>query len=252
MKAVILAGGYGTRISEETRLKPKSLIEIGGMPILWHIMKIYSNYSIHDFIICAGYKSDILKNYFDDNFEHEPIANDDLSVLGSYSSKSENFRITLVDTGLDTMTGGRLKRIEKFVGDDTFCFTYGDTLNNANITNLVNFHKDHNASCTITACNPTDKYGILQLNNDLVVDFIEKPVKSDVWVNGGFFVAEPEIFQYLKNDQSIWESEPLKKLIFSGKVVAFRHTGFYQPMDTMKDKLVLEKLWKTGNTPWLI
>lgn len=230
MKAVILAGGLGTRISEETSSKPKPLVEIGGMPILWHIMKIYATYGINEFIICCGYKGNKIKEYFKQN--------------------KEPWKVKCVDTGLKTMTGGRLKRVKKYIGDNTFCFTYGDTINDLNIKKLIEFHNNHNAVATVTACHPPEKYGVLKLQKEQVVDFQEKPVREGDWVNGGFFVLEPKVFDYIKDDNTVWEKEPMKKLSKLSQLNAYKHTGFYQPMDTLSDKILLEKIWKNGKAPW--
>lgn len=232
MKAVILAGGLGTRISEETLTKPKPMIEIGGKPILWHIMKIYSMYGINEFVICCGYKGSIIKDYFKNN--------------------QESWEIKFVNTGLKTMTGGRLKRVEKYVINNTFCFTYGDTLNNLNMKKLVEFHKSKNKIATVTACHPPEKYGVLKIQGEKVVDFKEKPVREGDWVNGGFFVLEPEVFDYIDNDSTVWEKKPMLKLAHNNQLNAFRHTGFYQPMDTLSDKLLLERIWKTKKVPWKV
>jgi len=230
VKAVILAGGYGTRISEESHLKPKPMIEIGGNPILWHIMKIYASYGINDFVICCGYKGDIIKNFF------EPF-------------DSESWNIELVDTGLDTMTGGRLKRIEKHI-DDTFCVTYGDGLSDVNIKNLISFHKDKKTIATLTAIHPPERFGVLNLSNDLVTEFREKHTSDSTWINGGFFVFEPGIFDYIHDDKTILERSPLESLSKENKLSAFRHNGFWYPMDTLRDKNNLEKLWNDKNPPW--
>jgi glucose-1-phosphate cytidylyltransferase len=251
LKAVILAGGLGTRLMEETLEKPKPLVEIGGKPILWHIMKIYSSYGINDFVICCGYKSHILKQFFLELLlgEYDPdIINKNLIEI--QAKISEPWKVTLVDTGLDTMTGGRLKRIKEYVNNDTFCFTYGDTLNDLNIKDLIEFHKKNKRLSTVTACIPPEKYGVLYLKNDKVIDFKEKPNHEKDWVNGGFFVLEPEIFSLIKDDSTIWEKEPLKKLVDDEQLSAFKHTGFYQSMDTLNDKKKLEKLWKDKNPPW--
>lgn len=234
MKCVLLAGGYGTRLSEETLEKPKPLVEIGGKPILWHIMKIYSHYGINEFIICLGYKGEMIKNYFYD-FDND-----------------NNWKITFVDTGIDTMTGGRLKRIQQYVGKETFCFTYGDTVNNVNINNLIEFHKSTNTLATVTACIPPEKYGVLTINGDMVESFKEKPKDEKNWINGGFFVLEPEIFNYLTNDSTVWEEEPLRNLAKEGKLSAFKHVGFYQPMDILKDKTTLNDLWNSNNANWKV
>ena len=232
MKAVILAGGYGTRISEESHLRPKPMIEIGGKPILWHIMKIYSKYKINDFIICCGYMGDIIKEYFS-NFDSEP------------------WNIQLIDTGLDTMTGGRIKRIEKHI-DGTFCATYGDGLSDVNINNLISFHKEKKSLATLTASHPPGRFGVLNLSGDYVSEFHEKLVMKSSWINGGFFVFEPEIFDYLQDDSTVLERTPLEDLAKEQKLTAFKHDGFWHPMDTLRDKRQLEDLWKTGKAPWKI
>jgi len=232
MKCVILAGGFGTRIFEESRTKPKPLVEIGGKPILWHIMKIYSTYGIEEFVICCGYKSEMIQEYV--------------------KSLNEPWNVSAIDTGLETMTGGRLKKIQKYVENDTFCFTYGDTLNDLNISNLIDFHNKRNLVATVTACHPPEKYGILDLDGDLVVDFKEKPPLDDVWVNGGYFVLEPKIFDYIKDDNTKWENEPMKKLVAERNLSAYKHTGFYQPMDSLSDKNYLERLWKSNNAGWKV
>ena len=231
MKAVILAGGLGTRISEETSSKPKPMIEIGNKPILWHIMKIFEKYGINEFVVCCGYKGNIIKEYFKKN--------------------KVPWDVKLVDTGLETMTGGRLKRVKKFVNGETFCFTYGDTLNDLNIKKLIKFHKTKRKLATVTACQPPEKYGILKMSGDRVVDFQEKPVREGEWVNGGFFVLEPKIFEYIKGDSTIWEKTPLKKLAKMNQLIAYKHMGFYQPMDTLSDKKILEKMWEK-NAPWKV
>ena len=232
MKAVILAGGYGTRISEETHLKPKPMIEIGGKPILWHIMKIYSHYGINEFVICCGYKAELIQEYI--------------------QKLDESWTITPVDTGINTMTGGRLKLVKKYVEDETFCFTYGDTLNNVKIDELVNFHFDKKVLATVTACKPPEKYGLLKIENEKVVDFQEKPHIEGKWVNGGFFVLNPQVFDYIKNDSTVWEKEPMEKLTKDGQLSAYKHRGFYQPMDTISDKNHLEKLWQNNEALWKV
>jgi glucose-1-phosphate cytidylyltransferase len=231
MKLVILAGGYGTRMNEESKMIPKPMSTIGGKPILWHIMKRYSFYGINDFIICCGYKGDKIKEYFLEN--------------------KESWDVSCIDTGLETMTGGRLKRIQKLV-NDTFCFTYGDTLNDLNIKKLIEFHKEMKTLATITACIPPEKYGVLEINQKKVTSFKEKISRTDIWVNGGFFVLEPEIFDYIKNDLTIWEKEPLEKLVEINQLSAYQHHGFYQHMDTMKEKEFLNKLWNNGEAKWKI
>jgi glucose-1-phosphate cytidylyltransferase len=231
MKAVILAGGIGSRMSEETKTKPKPMIEIGGKPILWHIMKIYSFYGINDFIICCGYKGNKIKEYFSEN--------------------RNSWNVSCIDTGLDTMTGGRLKKIEKLI-DDTFCFTYGDTLNNLDLKKLIKFHKEQSRYATVTACNPSEKYGILKIKEKQVTSFEEKPMIKDTWVNGGFFVLEPDVFDYIKNESTIWEKEPMIKLTKENQLNAYKHNGFYQHMDTIKEKNMLNELWDKGNPKWKV
>ena len=232
MKAVILAGGYGTRISEESHLKPKPMIEIGEKPILWHILKTYSSYDINEFVICCGYKGEQIKEYFT-NFN------------------SETWDIELVDTGLDTMTGGRLKRIQSHI-DDTFCVTYGDGLGNIDINNLISFHREKKSTATLTAVHPPERFGVLSLNDDYVTEFHEKHSGESSWINGGFFVFEPEIFDYLDDDKTVLEKFPLETLAKENKLTAFKHTGFWYPMDTLREKKYLEDLWSSGNPPWKI
>ena len=232
MKAVILAGGYGTRISEESHLLPKPMIEIGGKPILWHIMKIYSAYKIDDFVICLGYRGEKIKEYF-----------------GQFDSKLWN--IQLVDTGEDTMTGGRLKRIQDKI-DDTFCVTYGDGLSDINLNDLILFHKEKRSLATLTAIHPPERFGVLNLSGDYVTQFHEKHAGESSWINGGFFVFEPEIFDYLQDDSTILERMPLETLAKEQKLTAFKRNGFWHPMDTQRDKKHLEKLWASGKAPWKI
>ena len=231
MKAVILAGGLGSRISEETKLKPKPMVEIGGKPIIWHIMKIYSFYGINDFIICCGYKGEKIKKYFAEN--------------------NENWNVSCIDTGLETMTGGRLKRIQNLV-DDTFCFTYGDTVNDLNIEELIKFHKKESRLATVTSCIPPQKYGVLEIKENKVISFKEKPPMEEVWVNGGFFVLEPQVFDYLQNDSTIWEKEPMEGLVKNNQLRAYKHHGFYQHMDTIKEKNLLNKLWQEEKAKWKV
>jgi len=230
MKAVILAGGYGTRISEESHLRPKPMIEIGGKPILWHILKIYSSYNINEFVICCGYKGEKIKEYFS-------------------NIDSTSWNIELIDTGLDTMTGGRLKRIQNHI-DDTFCVTYGDGLSNVDINNLVAFHKEKKSIATLMAVHPPERFGVLDLNGDYVSEFHEKHSGESSWVNGGFFVFEPEIFDYLQDDSTILERTPLETLAKENKLTAFKHNGFWYAMDTLREKKYLEKLYESGNIPW--
>ena len=232
MKAAILAGGYGTRISEESSLKPKPMIEIGGKPILWHILKIYSKYDINQFVICCGYKGEKIKEYF-----------------GNLDSTL--WDIQLVDTGLDTMTGGRLKRIQDHV-DDTFCVTYGDGLSDIHINRLISFHKEKKSLATLTAIHPPERFGVLNLSGDYVMEFHEKHGGQDSWINGGFFVFEPGIFDYLQDDLTVLEKTPLETLAKEKKLAAFKHNGFWYPMDTQRDKKYLESLWSSNNAPWKI
>ena len=232
MKAVILAGGYGTRISEESYLKPKPMIEIGGKPILWHILKTYSKYDVNEFVICCGYKGEQIKEYF--------------TKLDSTS-----WDIQLVDTGLDTLTGGRLKRIQDHI-DDTFCVTYGDGLSDIDISRLISFHKEKKILATLTAIHPPERFGVLNLSGDYVTEFHEKHSGMDSWINGGFFVFEPEIFDYLQDDSTILEKTPLETLAKEKKLAAFKHNGFWYPMDTQRDKKHLENLWSSNNAPWKI
>ena len=232
MKVVILAGGLGTRISEESHAQPKPMIKIGGMPILLHIMKIYSYYKINEFIICLGYKGDVIKKFFS-NYDSTP------------------WNVQLIDTGLDTMTGGRLKRIQEHI-DDTFCVTYGDGLSDVNLNDLISFHKEKKSLATLTASHPPGRFGVLNLSGDYVSEFHEKLVMKSSWINGGFFVFEPEIFDYLQDDSTVLERTPLEDLAKEQKLTAFKHDGFWHPMDTLRDKKQLEKLWASGKAPWKI
>ncbi len=254
MLAVILAGGLGTRLSEETKDKPKPMVKIGEMPILWHIMKIYSTYGINDFIICCGYKQEIIKKYFLTEFKFSKQISEQqfFSKIEIKQGKTDPWTITLVDTGLDTMTGGRLKKIKEFIDDEVFCFTYGDTLNDLNIMKLIEFHKKSKTLVTVTACQPPGKFGILEIENDKVLDFKEKPKGDGNWVNGGFFILNKSVFDYIEGDSTIWEEEPLQKLVKMNQVSAFKHHGFYQPMDTMYEKEKLEKMWMSDNVKWKV
>jgi glucose-1-phosphate cytidylyltransferase len=251
MKAVILAGGLGTRLSEETYLKPKPMVEIGNMPILWHIMKIYSHYGINDFVICLGYKGYMIKEFFSNFLLHSSDVTIDLqqNKIEIINSKSESWKITLVDTGDDTMTGGRLKRIQKYI-DDTFCLTYGDGLSDIDISSTIELHKKNNLIGTITAVDPVGRFGVLDISENKVVGFQEKPKNSESLINGGFFVLEPKIFDYLKDDTTILEREPLEKLSKEGQLGVYHHKGFWLPMDTLRDKKKLDELWSNPNPPW--
>lgn len=255
MKAVILAGGFGTRLSEETDIRPKPMVEIGGKPILWHIMKIYSHYGFNDFVVCLGYKGYIIKEYFVNYFLHQSDVTIDLSNNQTtiHRSASENWKITLVDTGPNTMTGGRIKRIQKYVNGEPFMLTYGDGVADINIKELVDFHKKNKKTVTVTTVQPTGRFGILDINDSNIVEsFIEKP-KGDGnnWINGGFFVCQPEVFNYIKDDDStIWEREPLEKLAKEKNIAAYKHHGFWKPVDTLKDKNDLNDVWNSGTAAW--
>lgn len=255
MKAVILAGGLGTRISEETHLKPKPMIEIGGKPILWHIMKVYSAHGINDFIVCCGYKGYIIKEYFANYFLHMSDVTFDMAKneMQVHHRNAEPWRVTLIDTGEDTLTGGRLKRVFDYVKDDeAFCFTYGDGVADVDISALINFHKQHQKLATVTAVQPPGRYGALDMKDNLVQGFKEKPKGDGGWINGGFFILSPKCINYIQDDQSSWEGEPLTKIAQQGQLMAFEHTGFWQPMDTLRDKNQLEELWASNKAPWKI
>jgi glucose-1-phosphate cytidylyltransferase len=252
MKAVILAGGLGTRISEETQLKPKPMIEIGGKPLLWHIMKTYSSYGINDFVICCGYKGYMVKEYFANYFLHTSDVTFDMqnNEMEVHKKFAEPWKVTLVDTGLQTMTGGRLKRIKDFVKDETFCFTYGDGLSDINISKLIEFHKKNKTISTVTAVQPPGRFGTLDISGNKIVNFKEKPAGDGNWINGGYFVLEPSVFDYLDDDKTIWENKPLEKLAQENQLSAFKHTGFWQPLDTLREKNYLEKLWNSDKAYW--
>lgn len=254
MKAIILAGGLGTRISEETHLRPKPMIELGGKPILWHIMKIYSHYGINDFIICCGYKGYIIKEYFANYFLHMSDITFDFkdNSMQVHEHNAEPWKVTLVDTGEHTQTGGRLKRVEKYLDNEDFCFTYGDGVSDVNISQLVNFHKRQNTLATVTAVQPLGRFGQLDLVKDKIISFKEKPKTTENWINGGFFVLSPKVIKYITDDETVWEKEPIENLALSGELSAFKHTGFWQPMDTLRDKIHLDGLWKQNNAPWKI
>ena len=254
MKAVILAGGLGTRISEETNIKPKPLIEIGGMPLLWHIMKIYSAHGINDFVICCGYKGYMIKEYFANYSLHMSDVTFDMqnNSIEVHQKFVEPWKITLVDTGVDTMTGGRLGRVKKFVGNDTFCFTYGDGLGNINIRELIDFHKLQGKKATVTAVKPAGRFGALEIEKNNVLNFNEKPLGDGNWINGGFFILEPKVLELIQNDKTIWEKEPIEKLVEQGELAAYRHTKFWHPLDTLRDKNYLEGLWTSGNADWKV
>jgi glucose-1-phosphate cytidylyltransferase len=253
MKAVILAGGLGTRISEETSVKPKPMIEIGGKPIIWHIMKIYSHYGINDFIICCGYKGYVLKEYFANYFLHMSDVTIDMSnnAVEVHQRYAENWKVTLIDTGEHTMTGGRLKRVGDFLkGEKEFCFTYGDGVADIDIGKLVAFHRAQGVKATLSATLPPGRFGALDITDHKVHTFKEKPKGDGALINGGFFVLSPDVLELLRDDQTIWEKEPLETLAQSGQLAAYEHFGFWQPMDTLRDKNYLEELWASGKAPW--
>lgn len=255
MKAVILAGGYGTRISEESGVRPKPMVEVGGKPILWHIMKIYSYHGIDDFIICCGYKGHVIKEYFSNYCLYNSDVTFDMrnNSMEVHQNNTESWKVTLVDTGEGTMTGGRLKRVKDYIGDETFCMTYGDGVSDVDITSLVNFHKEQGRLATLTAVQQPGRFGAFNLAGGAsqVNQFQEKPNGGDMpWINGGFFVLEPGVIDYIDDDSTTWERGPLEKLAKEGELSAFRHAGFWQPMDTLRDKNVLDDLWQSGKAPW--
>ena len=256
MKVVILAGGFGTRISEESHLRPKPMIEIGGQPILWHIMKIYSTYGFNEFVICAGYKQHIIKEYFADYFLHTSDITFDFTnnnEMVVHHNSAEPWKVTVVDTGLNTMTGGRVKRIQKYVGDEAFMLTYGDGVSDVDITKLVEFHKSHGKIATMTAVNVTQRFGVLDIKETGVISsFREKKARDNGVINGGFMVLEPKIFDYIDGDSTVFEQKPLESVAQAGQLMAFQHDGFWQCMDTQRDKMQLEKMWSEGKAPWKI
>ncbi|GAB4326288.1 MAG: glucose-1-phosphate cytidylyltransferase [Leptolyngbyaceae cyanobacterium] len=256
MKAVILAGGLGTRLSEETTIKPKPMVEIGNQPILWHIMKTYSAHGINEFIICCGYKGYVIKEYFANYFLRMSDVTFDMrsNQMDVHNGNAEPWRVTLVDTGESTMTGGRLRRVREHIGNDTFCFTYGDGVSDVNITDVIRFHKEQGTLATLTAVQPPGRFGAIALGQGQtkIQSFHEKPEGDGAWVNGGYFVLEPEVIDYIAADSTTWEREPLQKLAQSNQLSAYRHAGFWQPMDTLRDKNYLEDLWKNGKAPWKI
>lgn len=253
MKVVILAGGLGTRISEETIARPKPMVEIGGKPILWHIMKIYSAYGLHEFIICLGYKSYMIKEYFANYFLHTSDVTFDMRTnqMQVHQQHAEPWKVTLIDTGEQTMTGGRLKRIREYLSED-FCFTYGDGVSDVNIDKLIAFHQQHGGKATATTVQPPGRFGAVNLEKNKIVSFQEKPQGDGGWISGGFFVLSPSIIDYIDNDNTVWEKQPLEQLAQNGELHAFFHHGFWQPMDTLRDKVYLEKLWEAGDAPWKV
>jgi len=255
VKAIILAGGLGTRISEETSTRPKPMVEIGGKPILWHIMKSYSAHGINDFIICCGYKGYVIKEYFANYFLHMSDVTFDIkhNKMEVHQRYAEPWKVTLMDTGEDTMTGGRLKRVANFVKDEeAFCFTYGDGVSDVNITELIAFHKAQKVKATLTAATPPGRFGALDMVGYKVNSFREKPKGDDAMINGGFFVLSPDVIDYIDSDKTIWERDPLERLADEGELAAFHHEGFWQPMDTLRDKMHLEELWQSGKAPWKV
>ena len=256
MKAVILAGGFGTRISEESAVRPKPMVEIGGKPILWHILKIYDAHGIRDFVIAAGYKGYLIKEYFANYALHMSDVTFDLerNELTTHVSGAEPWRITIVDTGEDTMTGGRLRRVREYLDGESFCLTYGDCVSDLDITNEIEFHESSGAVVTLTAVQPPGRFGSVQLvpGTDQITEFTEKPAGDGGWVNGGFFVVDPAGFEYIEGDLTVWEHEPLGSLAREGKLFAYRHSGFWHPMDTLRDRMVLEEMWASGKAPWKV
>jgi len=255
MKVVILAGGLGTRLSEETTLRPKPMVEIGGMPIIWHIMKIYSAHGYNDFVVCLGYRGYLIKEYFANYFLHKSDVTIDLkdNSLNVHDSQAEPWKITLVDTGIDSLTGGRIKRIQPHIGNNPFLLTYGDGVSDVNITELVKFHQANGKYCTVTSVQPSGRFGALNVSDENIVhSFMEKPKGDGSWINGGFFVCEPEVFDYIEGDSTTWEREPMENIASEGQMDTFKHDGFWKPMDTLRDKQELEADWISGNAKWKI
>ena len=252
MKAVILAGGLGTRISEETSLRPKPMIEIGGKPILWHIMKMYSAHGVNEFIICCGYKGYVIKEYFANYFLHMSDVTFDMqnNKMTVHQNSAEPWKVTLVDTGENTMTGGRLKRVRKYLGEEDFCFTYGDGVSDVDITREITFHREQGTLATLTATQPPGRFGALNMNQHKITSFQEKPQGDGSWINGGFFVLSPKVIDLIEDDSTIWERGPMERLARDGQLSAYLHSGFWQPMDTLRDKNHLEELWQSGKAPW--
>ena len=254
MRAIILAGGLGTRLSEETIIKPKPMVDIGGRPVLWHVMKTYSHYGINDFVICLGYKGYVIKEYFANYFLHMSDVTFDLANnrMEVHQASAEPWRVTLVDTGDQTMTGGRLKRVRAYVGDEDFCFTYGDGLSDVDLGALIAFHEKQGTLATVTAVQPPGRFGALDLDRERITGYREKPLGDGGWINGGYFVLSPKVLDYIADDATIWERAPLERLASDGQLAAFRHKGFFQPMDTLRDKVHLEELWNSGAAPWKV
>ena len=252
MKAVILAGGQGTRLSEETTVRPKPMVEIGGKPILWHIMKLYSAHGINEFVVCLGYKSYMIKEYFSNYFLHVADVKFDIpkNKMEVHQHDAEPWKITLIDTGLNTQTGGRLKRVSAYLGEEDFCFTYGDGVGNVDIKKSILFHREKGAKATLTAVRPPTRYGHITQENTQLLAKENLHTKKDGWVNGGFYVLSPSVIEYIDGDQTIWERGPMEKMAQEGELFAFFHEGFFQPMDTLRDKILLEDLWRSGRAPW--
>jgi glucose-1-phosphate cytidylyltransferase len=254
MKAVILAGGLGSRLSEETEVRPKPIIEIGGKPILWHIMKIYAAYGINDFIICLGYKGYVIKEYFANYFLHMSNVTFDMrnNQMQVHKNHAEPWQVTLVDTGDNTMTGGRLKRVREYLGDDDFCFTYGDGVGDVDIAALLKLHRQEGRLSTVTAVQPPGRFGVVEFTDNRVVSFVEKPHGEGGWINGGFFVLSPKVVDYIEGDSTIWERDPMHKLATDNQMSVYFHNGFWQPMDTLREKQLLEELWREKKAPWKV
>jgi glucose-1-phosphate cytidylyltransferase len=255
MKVVILAGGLGTRISEETDIRPKPMVEIGGKPIIWHIMKIYAAQGFNEFVVCLGYKGYVIKEYFANLFLHQSDVTIDLkeNKVIVHNREHDNWKVTLVDTGKDTMTGGRIKRVSEYVGNETFMLTYGDGLSNVDLKVLLEFHRKHGRKCTVTAVKPDGKFGVLQIGDrDNIISFNEKHSDDVAWINGGFFVCEPEVLDLIRDENTVWEREPLEHLASTNQLFGFKHSGFWKPMDSLKDKNDLNALWYSGNAPWKV
>jgi glucose-1-phosphate cytidylyltransferase len=254
MYAVILAGGRGTRLSEETDLRPKPMVEVGGKPILWHIMKIYSAHGINDFVICVGYRGYLIKEYFANYYLHNADVTFDIAgnSIEVHQSTAEPWRVTLVDTGSETMTGGRLARVLHYIGQEEFCFTYGDGVADIDLTALVAFHREQGTIATVTGVQPAGRFGAMTLDGDRVATFQEKPAGEGAWINGGFFVLSPNVRTYLQGDDTVWEEEPLRRLAADGELSTYRHAGFWQPMDTLRERHLLEELWESGRAPWKV
>jgi len=254
MKAIILAGGLGTRLSEETNSKPKPMVEIGSRPVLWHIMKLYSYHGVNDFIVCLGYKGFMIKEYFANYFLHMSDVTFDMAnnKMEIHEANAEPWRVTLVDTGENVMTGGRMKRVASYIGEDNFCFTYGDGVADVNIKELIKFHKTQGTLATVTSVQPPGRFGELDITHGKITAFKEKPQGDGASISGGFFILSPRVLDYIKNDNTVWEKEPLEKLANEGQLSAYQHNGFWQPMDTLRDKAMLDELWASGKAPWKV